>query len=305
MHDWAPEIEVHEALVRELITGQFPDLDTSSARLLAEGWDNAVWVIEERWAFRFPRREIAVPGVEREIALLPRLAPLVPLRIPLPELVGHPSDSYSWPFFGAPLLPGRETDASLSDAARVKIGAELGRFLRALHQPEVAREAESHGPLPIDPNRRVDMTARTRIAGRWLAELEGLGVWRAPDGIRRLFDQARALAPPNAVTLVHGDLHFRHLLVDDAALIGVIDWGDICLADPALDVQLAWSFLPPSGREAFLLEYGELDEAQLLRARVLAVSLCAALCAYGRHEGLPEVEQEALAGLERTLVDWD
>jgi aminoglycoside phosphotransferase (APT) family kinase protein len=304
MHDWAPEIEVHEALVLQLIAEQFPDLDASSARLLAEGWDNAVWVIEERWAFRFPRREIAVPGVERELALLSRLAPLVPLPIPVPELIGHPSDSYPWPFFGAPLLPGREADASLSDDARVKIGAELGRFLRALHQPEVARQVDPHGLLPIDPNRRGDMTVRIRIAGRWLAELEVLGVWRAPDGVQRLFDQARELAPPEVVTLVHSDLHFRHVLVGDAALASVIDWDDICLGDPALDVQLAWSFLPPAGREAFLLEYGSLGEAQMLRARVLAIGLCAALSAYGRHERLPKVEREALAGLERTLVDW-
>ena len=305
MHDWAPEIEVGKALVGELIADQFPDLDSSSALLIAEGWDNAVWMVEERWAFRFPRREIAVPGVEREIALLPRLAPLLPLRIPMPEFVGHPSSYYPWPFFGSTFVPGREADPSLDDEARVKIGGGLGRFLRELHEPEVARQVDPHGMLPSDPNHRADVTARTQIASRWLTELEGLGVWRAPDVVPRLFDQARGLAPAHGATLVHGDLHFRHVLVEEAALAGVIDWGDVCLADPALDIQLAWSFLPPAGREAFLLEYGPLDESRMLRARVLAISLCAALCSYGRHKGLPEVEQEALAGLERTLVDWD
>jgi hypothetical protein len=41
----------------------------------------------------------------------------------------------------------------------------------------------------------------------------------------------------------------------------------------------------------------------LLRARVLAVQLCAALAHYGRVEGNAGVEREAVAGLERALQD--
>ena len=63
MPEWDAEIVVDEALVRVLLAEQFPELDASSARLLGEGWDNSVWVVEERWAFRFPRREIAIAGV--------------------------------------------------------------------------------------------------------------------------------------------------------------------------------------------------------------------------------------------------
>ncbi len=84
MPDWEPEVVVDAALVRALLAEQFPDLDASSARPIGEGWDNAVWAIEETWAFRFPRRRIAIPGVEREIAVLPRLAPLLSVAIPEP-----------------------------------------------------------------------------------------------------------------------------------------------------------------------------------------------------------------------------
>lgn len=41
----------------------------------------------------------------------------------------------------------------------------------------------------------------------------------------------------------------------------------------------------------------------LLRARVLAFSLSAALAVYGHHEGLGAVERGALAGLARAAVD--
>ena len=114
MPEWDAEVTVDGVLVRSLLSEQFPELDARSARLLGEGWDNSVWVVEESWAFRFPRRAIAIPGVEREISVLPRLAPLLPAPIPEPRFVGTPSERFPWPFFGAPLLAGREpADADL------------------------------------------------------------------------------------------------------------------------------------------------------------------------------------------------
>jgi len=67
-------------LARTLIAGEFPGLELGSLRLLAESWDNAVWVVDERWVW-FPRRAIEIAGVQREIDVLPRLAPQLPLAI--------------------------------------------------------------------------------------------------------------------------------------------------------------------------------------------------------------------------------
>ena len=109
-------------------------LDGARLRKLAEGWDNSVWVVDARYAFRFPRREVAIPGLEREIAVLPKLAPLLPLPVPVPAFVGEPTEEYPWPFFGAELIPGVEAGvAELDDEARLAIALELAAFLRALH----------------------------------------------------------------------------------------------------------------------------------------------------------------------------
>jgi len=301
--EWDAEVEIDETLVRALLSDQFPELDASSARLLGEGWDNAVWVLEERWAFRFPRREIAIPGVQRELAISPRLATLLPLPIPVPRFIGKPSDRYPWPFFGAPLLRGREAaDAGLADEQRVELGRALGRFLRALHAPATLSRVDPGHELPLDPNRRTDMRARVDIAGTWLAELENLG-WQIRGDPGVLFESALELDPPVAEVVVHGDLHLRHVLVHEGALSGVIDWGDVCRADPSADLMLVWSFLPTAGREAFTLEYGPVADEQAVRARVLAISLCAALALFARDKGLGVLERECVAGLERTLID--
>jgi aminoglycoside phosphotransferase (APT) family kinase protein len=268
-----------------------------SLRLLAEGWDNAVWVANERYAFRFPRRRIAIPGVELELELLPKLAPLLPLPVPDPVFRGRPADWYPWPFFGSELLPGRETcDTELADDARLEIALQVARFLRALHALDLDE------PLPLDANARADMTVRVPLAREQLTALERLGVWRAPPLVERLLDTAERLSPTELPAVVHGDLHFRHVLVEGRRVTGVIDWGDLCRSDPAIDLPLLWGFVPPEGRAAFLDVYGPVEEEQLLRARVLAFSVWAALAAYAHTEGFPSVEREALGGLERALI---
>src|SRR5919198_4471622 len=107
MRPWSAEVVVDAELVRRLI-GQFPELTVHTLRPLAEGWDRALWLVDERWVFGFPRRAIVVPGIERELALLPRLAPLLPLPVPRPVFFGRPAAGFPWPFFGSALLPGRE-----------------------------------------------------------------------------------------------------------------------------------------------------------------------------------------------------
>ena len=298
MPEWDAEVVVDEQLVRALLGEQFPELDAGTARLLGEGWDNSVWSVEERWAFRFPRRQIAIPGVERELAVLPRLAPLLPVPIPEPRFVGTPGERFPWPFFGAALLPGHElADADLADDARVEVGAELGRLLRVLHAPETAARVDPEGTLPVDFNRRADMGFRVR---RTREELEELG-WDTTAVIEKLLAEAEMLSPSTENVLVHGDLHHRHVVVGGRSISGIIDWGDVCVGDRAIDLQAAWSLLPSTRRESFFAEYGPVDRETGLRAQVLAIYLCAMLAIYARSVGHASLERESLGGLERAL----
>lgn len=293
---WSAEVTVDEDLARRLIAGQFPQVELGSMRLLGEGWDNTVWLVDDRWAFRFPRRSVAIPGVERELAALPLLAPRLPLPIPAPELAGVPAEGFPWPWFGAAHIPGGEP-LGLSEGARRGLARPFARFLRALH------EAPAPDGLPADPMGRADMQVRVPKTDASLIDLENEGLWRTPDAVRNLLEAAHELPPPEPTVVSHGDLHMRHLLVDDrGALTGVIDWGDICVGAPAVDLSLLWSMLPPAGRAEFLAEYGGLSDDQLVRARVLAINLCAILALYGHHEGMTAVEREAMLGLERAAA---
>jgi aminoglycoside phosphotransferase (APT) family kinase protein len=299
---WRAEREVDAALVRELL-GQFPELAGASLRPLSEGWDRSVWLVDESFVFGFPRREVALEGLQREIAFLPRLAPLVPLPIPVPTFVGGPTAAFPWPFTGSAFVSGSEAvDVVLDDATRTQVGVDVARFLRRLHSVEVA-EALGADALPRDPNGRSDMQKRAPWTHEVLSDLERLGLWRrSAETVAMLRDAEQLERPAEGGTVAHGDLHFRHVLVEDGRASGVLDWIDLCRADPAIDLQLYWSFLPPSGRPAFAEAYGPISDEQLLRARVLALFLAAESARYGHAEGHEKITTEALAGLRRTLA---
>ena len=303
MPEWEAEVVVDETLVRSLLADQFPELDASTLRFVGEGWDNAVWVVEETWAFRFPRRQIALPGVERELAVLPRLAPLLSVPAPQPRFVGVPGERFPWPFFGAPLLSGVEPcDAALTDDERVTLGGQLGRFLRELHAPETLSAADPDRELPDDPIRRSDTPFRVSRMRERLTELPP-DLWQPTPRMEEILVEGERLGPSTRRALTHGDLHIRHLLVDGGSLRGVIDWGDMCRSDPAIDLVLFWLLLPPAGRRSFVDAYGLIEPDAGLRARVLALFLGLTLAIYARDVGHPALELECVAGLERTLVD--
>ena len=170
----------------------------------------------------------------------------------------------------------------MDDGERAGLGRPLGEFLRALHGTRLDAD------LPVDPVRRADMTFRVPKTLERLAELEQLGLWRAPREAHEIVAAAVELAPPEPTVIVHGDLHLRHLLVDQGGRASaVIDWIDLSYNDPGVDLVLYWSVLPAEGRADFVEAYGTITDDQLLRGRILALFLCGTLAVYGHHEGMP------------------
>ena len=297
---WDAEITLARDDVRRLLSSQFPALLLHDLRLLAEGWDNAVWVVTDEWAFRFPRVSDAVPYLQTEIAVLPRLAPLLPLPIPVPVFVGRPDDRYPWPFAGARLIPGRELVTSgLTEPERVPAARQLGAFLRRLHDTP---PGELGPVLPSHPERS--------DAGRGLArDLERLdrigaeGMWSQPAEARELVEQAAALGPDLELVVSHGDLHVRHLLVDASGqAMGVIDWGEVARLHPSIDLHIAYSGFSGLAREALFAEYGRIPEEWSTRARASALLYSVTLAIYARQRGEGELEREALTGIRRAMA---
>ena len=101
------------------------------------------------------------------------------------------------------------------------------------------------------------------------------------------------------LAIVHGDLYSRHLLVgDDNKLVGVIDWGDVFISNPAIDLVVAHNFLPPCAHEKFKKAYGIISDDQWDFARLRALCHSLVLVIHGHksddkflmHEGQKSLE---------------
>ncbi|WP_235036702.1 phosphotransferase [Actinomadura sp. K4S16] len=300
--EWAPEREVTAGLAGALIGRRFPELRGAPVEGLAAGWDNTVFLVGGDWVFRFPRRQMAIAGVEREIAVLPVLARRLPLPVPVPRFVGEPSDDFPWPFWGGRRIPGRElADVRPPDERRVVLAAETGAFLRTLHDPALAREAGEG--LPLDPMGRADPAERASRTYDRLDALAARGLWKRDPAVGEFLAAAESWgAPGGDPVVVHGDLHVRHLLLTpDGHAAGVIDWGDVCLAAPAVDLSLAYAGFAGAAREALLAEYGPVPVDQEAAARTLALNLAATLAEYAASTGREALLAEALAGIGRAV----
>ena len=88
----------------------------------------------------------------------------------------------------------------------------------------------------------MEMSEPVPEARQLLADVAAL--WTPPPVVADVLDAAQDLPPLRRRTPRHCDLHFRHLLIEGDALSGVIDWGDLSRADPAVDLMAYWFALP-------------------------------------------------------------
>jgi aminoglycoside phosphotransferase (APT) family kinase protein len=294
---FADELEIDDALVRRLLTAQFPSwAGLPLERVEPSGTDNAIFRVGEDLAVRLPRRPRTNVVLEKERRWLSWLAPSLPLPIPVPVEEGVPTDEYPLSWFVYRWLPGAPvTDSKLRDANEA--ARDLAAFITALQRLEA-----TGGPLPGEHNffrgeplaRRDDETReaiaklRERLdADRLLASWEGA---------------LEAEAWHGAPVWIHGDLDARNLLVQEGRLSAVIDWGCLGIGDPACDAMVAWKLLPAGARDVFRNALG-VDAATWSRARGWALSQAVAALAYYTLETNALLVREAERWLAAVLGD--
>lgn len=244
------EVEVDEALVRELLAEQFPHLAEEDLRRAGEGFDNYLWRLGESHVVRLPRRELGVQPLRNELRWLARAAGGVSLATPLPLFAGSPGPRFAWPWMVASWVDGVGGD-ELDDDVLATSAVDLAAFLRELH-----RAAPSGAPR--NPWRSVPLADRAaHLEGR----LERLGADLDADGALALFRRGeRAPRWSEPARWLHGDLHPANMVFRDGRLAGVVDWGDLCSGDPATDLAGALLTLPFDALETFFAAYGSCDE---------------------------------------------
>jgi aminoglycoside phosphotransferase (APT) family kinase protein len=251
----AAEVSIDAFLVRELLSEQFPALSEEPCVAVAEGFDNSLWRLGENLVVRLPRRRLAVNLIENELRWLPEVARPVSLRTPLPLMPGVPSERFGWPWLIATWVdgtPGDELDAK----RRAGSAVALATFLRQIHR--VAPEG-----APRNPFRGVDLEERASTFDARVRDVADLiDVAAATRAFECGLSASRWSEPAR---WLHGDLHPGNTLFQNDALVGVVDFGDLCAGDPACDLAGALMSLPHAALEEFFAAYGPSDESMMAR----------------------------------------
>ncbi|WP_172200504.1 phosphotransferase [Saccharibacillus qingshengii] len=298
---WDAEWEVDEELARTLIDRQFPQLSAKPVKRLGWGWDNTVFLIGDEYMFRFPRRTVAVGPIRTEGKLLPKLEPYMTIPYPKPLFYGEASDEYPAPFLGYAYVPG-DFPIGLTEERRALSAEKLAAFLRRLHEFPVQTALECG--VQQDHRNLTDIAARkVKLEGFLSKVAEHLSLEES--GVIEAYMSRLQTDRVEAVNvLLHGDLHFKNMLVDENGIVsGIIDWGDLNVGHPACDLSAAYSFLPPDARGVFFETYGGANEETKLLARLIAVYIPVLILMQAIDDGNEAIAAEAKSNIMRALTD--
>ena len=257
---YADEVDINVSLVSRLVAAQFPqwaDLPVTPA--VPQGWDNRTFRLGAHMTVRLPSGAVYALQVEKEHRWLPKLAPLLPLPIPVPLAKGAPAEGYPWRWSVYRWLEG-ETASVERIADLRQFATALARFLTALQRIDPAG-----GPPPGQHNffRGGPLTVYDAETREALAALEGKV---DTDAASAVWEAALAASWHGSPVWFHGDVAAGNLLVRDGRLGAVIDFGTSGVGDPSCDLAIAWTLFGGESRDAFRATL-ELDDATWARGR--------------------------------------
>ncbi|MEO5951524.1 MAG: aminoglycoside phosphotransferase family protein [Chloroflexia bacterium] len=282
------EIQTDTALLRSLLTEQFPRLADLPLRQVASyGTDHDIYRLGDHLVARLPRIGWATMQATKEGEWLPRLAPYLPLALPVQVAMGHPGHNYPFTWSIYEWLPGENANGTIIDLDQAAV--DLSNFIKAL------QEIDTSAAFPRPPHARGGPLSESDRGVRLSISELGDRI----DGAAALRSWEESLnAPPwqGRDVWLHGDLLPGNLLVIDGRLSAVIDFGTLNVGDPACDLQPAWNMFAGASRDRFRSELN-VDDSSWLRGRgwVLAQAVIALPYYWDTNPGMVRQVSHALA----------
>ena len=277
------ELCIDSELVRRLLRAQRGDLAHLPLEHVDGGWDNEIFRLGGAAAVRLPRRAAAAALIQHEQRWLPLLAPQLPLAVPVPQFAGQSGCGYPWSWSVVPWLTGVAADIVTPDSGQAH---GWSQFLRALHVP-------APDQAPRNPLRGVALRERAASVETRMQRLER-ATTMVSVAVRGAWQAGLAAPCAQTHTWIHGDLHARNVLVENGALSGVLDWGDMSAGDPATDLASVWTvFADVRARERAMQSYDASPDTWS-RARAWAILFAVMLA----DSGLQDNPRNATAGAE-------
>ncbi|WP_329427102.1 aminoglycoside phosphotransferase family protein [Streptosporangium sp. NBC_01495] len=267
----ADEMEHDVPLVRRLVATRFPRwADLPVEPFDSSGTDNAIYRLGDDMAVRLPRRAGSAAQVEKDLRWLPRLAPLLPVPVPVPLGKGIPTEDYPLPWSVYRWLDGENpSPGHLTEPG--PLARDLAAFVAAFRRIDLPDGPPAYrgGPLAT-----LDAPTRTAIE-----DLRGMIDTDAATAAWEVALETPGWAGPPV--WIHSDLMPGNLLLVRGRLGAVIDFGTAGVGDPACDLIVAWNLLPAGVRDDFRAAL-RVDDATWARGRGRALSIALIALPYYR-----------------------
>lgn len=227
-------------------------------------FDFDVIIVNKEIAFRFPRTQATRNKLKHEIAFLDFLAPRVQVRIPQYTFFSAQGDFAGYQFISGEIFePG--VFAQLPEPDQHLVVDRLVDFINALHSLKLS-DFET-----FSPRRREDFVdIEVRIEDALEHKLFPLLQDEDAQNIQTFYSEAKGALThiPNLVA-THGDLCAYNVLWDpDTKQLGVIDFTDILIGDPAKDFEAFFDFGDAFVQRAYARYQGPKDDNFLQRAEI-------------------------------------
>jgi aminoglycoside phosphotransferase (APT) family kinase protein len=274
MSETFEEYTMDAALAAQVIQAQFVGVGQHHVRWLGEGYDSVAFEADGDWVFRFPKRRAVEQQLLLEMRVLPMLGNDSPLSMPAYSFKGAPSPLFPLHFGGYRKVlgvPAIGIDPRVTPFDRWAVA--VADFLSWLHT------------FPSDQAARVGVPHRDADSSIEEARIEALQDFEHVAGVApelivegwiEFLSEApvkRSESPHVSDCLVHGDFAAEHVLYDAASdsITGVIDWSEVAIGDPTVDLAGVFHWAGESFLSAVLSTYrGPTDAATLERARYRA-----------------------------------
>jgi aminoglycoside phosphotransferase (APT) family kinase protein len=220
-----------------------------TARRLGVGQSNLTYILSDaaghRWVLRRPPLGHLLNSAHDVLREARILSALASTSVPVPRIyaVAQATEVGDAPlvlmeFVDGVVISDVSASRSLPARARHSAGIALAETLGRIHAVDLGTvnlaDLASHSPYAQRQLKRWS-SQWERSKTRELAELDSL-----TDRLRA------AVPPPRELTLVHGDLHLRNIVVSDfdGEILAALDWELATLGDPIADLGTTLAYWP-------------------------------------------------------------
>lgn len=293
---WDPSVAIDEDSALNWARTLFPDQPWPSLRKLGAGWDNTLFITPNNRIIRFAHRELAAKLARAEYTTLQWLDSKNFKYSPRPIAFCDSSSAFPFPVMVIDYASGTENAAERFTETQA---LELNHSLKILHS------------LRVPTHARQDELSRTNHSVRAPQMLERLTRLKTylDEDISEIIEHGiihtKWSQEGTDLVVVHGDLHFRHVLFAGEKLDRLIDWGDSHLNRKGNDYIFYWSELSHQQRSELRGEFHHLSEEDRSIAFFLSLLVNLALLEYGLKTDQENLSKKAHSCILNTVEGYD